>query len=67
MNIQSYLVLLGMILTMPVYAEKYINDGLPSQVTTYTLAANADSDGIIKAIWMRKWMKVIWILAIWIK
>jgi hypothetical protein len=46
MNIQSSLVLLGMILAMPVFAEKYINDGLPSQVTTYTLAANADSDGI---------------------
>ena len=49
MNIQSSLVLLGIILAMPVYAEEYINDGLPSQVTTYTLAANADTDGIDKS------------------
>jgi hypothetical protein len=49
MNIKSSLVLPGMILAMHVYAEEYINDGLSSQVTTYTLAANADSDGIDKS------------------
>jgi hypothetical protein len=44
MNTQSLMVLLGIILAMPVYAEEYINDGLSSQATTYMLAANADTD-----------------------
>ena len=67
MNIQSSMILLGMILAMHVHAEEYINDGLSSQATTYTLAANADSDDMdtsnmdtsnmdrtgMKAIWTR--------------